>query len=117
MGALLGIGWQLGDSGPLLYLSLLTMPLLARLFHGPLMLGPTFLGGPETVGCLAGAMVLITLAKRLEANRRPFPPPGSERLKVVLRRAFLDRDVASHKEWIRRKPGAEDAGQAESRRT
>jgi hypothetical protein len=55
-------------------------------------------------------MILITLAKRIEANRRPLPPPGAERLKVILRRAFLDRDIASHQEWIRRQPGARDAG-------
>ncbi|MGD8904872.1 MAG: hypothetical protein PVI67_15010, partial [Anaerolineae bacterium] len=59
------------------------------------------------------AMILITLAKRLEANRRPLPPPGPERLKVLLRRAFLDRDMASHEEWIRRQPVAGDAGQIE----
>jgi hypothetical protein len=88
---------------------LLTIPLLAHLFNGPKMLGPFLLGGPELVGRLAGAMILITLVKRLEANRRPLPPPGPERLKVLLRRAFLDRDLASHEEWIRREPGAEDS--------
>jgi hypothetical protein len=69
------------------------------------------LGGPELVGQLAGAMILITLVKRLEANRRPLPPPGPERLKVLLRRAFLDRDLASHEEWIRREPGAQGTNQ------
>jgi glycerol-3-phosphate acyltransferase PlsY len=112
MTVFMGIGWQLGDSAPLLYVCLLTMPLLARLFHGPKMLGPLLLGGPELVGQIAGAMILITLAKRLEANRRPLPPSGSERLKVILRRAFLDRDIASHQEWIRQQPGARDAGNA-----
>jgi glycerol-3-phosphate acyltransferase PlsY len=111
MTGFMGIGWRLGDSGPWLYPCLLTMPLLARLFNGPKMLGPFLLGGPELVGRLAGAMILITLVKRLEANRRPLPPPGPERLKVILRRAFLDRDVASHEEWIRRQPGVEDAEQ------
>jgi glycerol-3-phosphate acyltransferase PlsY len=110
MGGFIGVGWQLGDSGPWLYPALLTTPLLANLFNGPKMLGPVLLGGPELVGRLAGAMILITLAKRLEANRRPLPPPGAERLKVILRRAFLDRDIASHQEWIRRQPDAQDAG-------
>ena len=113
MGGLLGIGWRLGDSAPWLYAALLTAPLLAHLFDGPLMLGPILLGGPELVGRLAGAMILITLAKRLEANGRPLPPPGPERRKVLLRRAFLDRDMASHEEWIQRKPVAGNAEQTD----
>lgn len=112
MGGLLGIGWRLGDSGPWLYVALLTSPLFAHLFSGPKTLGPLLLGGPELVGRLAGAMILITLAKRLEANRRPLPPPGPERLTVILRRAYLDRDIASHEEWIRRQPGAGEPDQA-----
>jgi hypothetical protein len=55
-------------------------------------------------------MLLLTLSKRLEANRRPLPPPGPERWRVVLRRLFLDRDIASHPEWIRRQP--DRAGEA-----
>ena len=109
MTAFMGVGWRLGDSAPFLYPCLLTMPLLARLLDGPRMLGPLLLGGPELVGQLAGAMILISLLKRLEASRRPLPPPGPERLKVLLRRAFLDRDIASHKEWIRRRPDTDDA--------
>jgi glycerol-3-phosphate acyltransferase PlsY len=105
MGALLAIGWRLGDSAPWLLGGLLTMPFVAHLFGGPRMLGPFYLGGPELVGAVAGTMILITLAKRLEANRRALPPPGPERLKVILRRAFLDRDIASHEEWIQRQPG------------
>jgi glycerol-3-phosphate acyltransferase PlsY len=108
MAGLLGIGWRLGDSAPWLLASLLTMPLLAGLLGGPKMLGPVLLGGPEVVGPIAGAMILITLAKRLEGNRRPLPPPGPERKKVILRRAFLDRDIASHEEWIRRAPANEE---------
>jgi len=89
----LAIGWRLGDSAPWLLGSLLTIPLLS--FFG---------GGSQIVAPVAGAMILLTLAKRLEANGRPLPPPGPERLKVILRRAFLDRDVASHEEWIRQEP-------------
>ena len=107
MAGFMGIGWRLGDSAPFLYPCLLTMPLLARLFGGPKMLGHLLLGGPELVGQLAGAMILIALLKRLEASRRPLPPPGPERLKVLLRRAFLDRDIASHQDWIRRRPESE----------
>ena len=49
-------------------------------------------------------MLVQTLAKRLEANRRPLPPPGAERRKVILYRLLLDRDIASHQDWIRRCP-------------
>jgi glycerol-3-phosphate acyltransferase PlsY len=93
LGALLAIGWRLGDSAPWLLGHLLTLPLLAWL-----------LGGPKIVAPVSGAMILLTLAKRLEANGRPLPLAGPERWRVLLRRAFLDRDVASHEEWIRREP-------------
>lgn len=93
MVAFLAIGFLLGDSAPWLLPSLVTLPLLAR-----------FTGGPEIVAPLSGAMILLALAKRLEANRQPLPPPGRERLRVILRRAFLDRDIASHREWIDRTP-------------
>jgi len=62
-------------------------------------------GGPEIVAPAAVAMLLLTLAKRLEANRRPLPPPGPERRQILLYRLFLDRDIASHRDWIRREPG------------
>jgi glycerol-3-phosphate acyltransferase PlsY len=91
--AFLAIGWRLGDSAPWALASLLTLPLLSHLA-----------GGPEIVGPACGAMLLMTLAKRLEANRRPLPPPGPERRRVVLRRLFFDRDIASHTEWIGRRP-------------
>lgn len=89
----LAIGWLLGDSAPWALAGLITLPLFAA-----------GVGGPEIVGPVTGAMVLITLIKRLEANRRPLPPPGLERRRVILRRLFLDRDIPSHREWIRREP-------------
>ena len=92
----LAVGWLLGDSAPWALASLVTLPLFAH-----------FVGGPTIVTPATGVMLLLTLAKRLEANRRPLPPPGPERLKVVLRRLFLDRDMASHKEWINRRPDRE----------
>lgn len=91
--AMVGIGWRVGDSAPWLLVSLVTMPVLAYL-----------VGGPVVVAPLAGAMLLVALLKRLEANRRPLPPPGSERWKVILRRLLLDRDIANHREWIRQQP-------------
>jgi glycerol-3-phosphate acyltransferase PlsY len=91
--AFLAVGWLLGDSAPWALAGLVTLPLLSY-----------FLGGPGVVAPATGAMLLLTVAKRLEANRRPLPPPGPERRRVVLRRLFLDRDIASHKAWIRRRP-------------
>ena len=91
--AFLTIGWRLGDSAPWALASLVTLPLFSYL-----------IGGPDVVAPATGVMLLLTLAKRLEANRRPLPPPGPERRRVILRRLLLDRDIASHSEWIRREP-------------
>jgi glycerol-3-phosphate acyltransferase PlsY len=92
----LAVGWLLGDSAPWALASLLTMPLLAQATGGPGVVAPT-----------SGGMLLLTLVKRLEANRRPLPPPGLERRRVILRRLFLDRDISSHPDWIRRHPDRE----------
>ncbi len=94
--AFLTVGWLLGDSAPWALASLVTLPLFAH-----------FIGGPGVVAPAAGCMLLLTLGKRLEANRRPLPPPGLERRRVILRRLLLDRDIASHADWIRRQPDQE----------
>lgn len=99
--AFLTAGWLLGDSAPWALAGIASVPLLAY-----------FIDGPEIVAPLAGAMLLLTLAKRLEANRRPLPPAGPERRRVLLYRLLLDRDIASHAGWIRRKPGGEADGQS-----
>jgi glycerol-3-phosphate acyltransferase PlsY len=91
--ALVALGWRLGDSAPMFLVSLITMPLLAYIVKGP-----------EIVAWLCGAVLITTLIKRLEANRRPLPRPGPERRRVLLRRLFLDRDIANHEDWIRRGP-------------
>jgi glycerol-3-phosphate acyltransferase PlsY len=96
-------GFFLGDSAPWALASLVTMPLLAYLVGAPEALGP-LAGYPEIVTPLATAMTLLAMAKRLEANRRPLPPPGPERRKVLLRRAISDRDIADHKAWIDQGP-------------
>lgn len=96
--AFLTVGWLLGDSAPWALLSLVTLPLFAHL-----------LGGPDIVAPASAGMLLLTLAKRLEANGRPLPPAGPERRAVLLRRLFLDRDIASHAEWIQRRPGGESS--------
>lgn len=87
------LGWRLGDSAPWALAGLLGLPLFAQ-----------WVDGPSVVAPLSGAMVLLSLAKRLEANRRPLPSQGAERRQVILRRLFLDRDIASHPDWIRRRP-------------
>jgi glycerol-3-phosphate acyltransferase PlsY len=89
----LAIGYLLGDSAPWALASLITLPLLSH-----------FVDGPNVVLPLAGAMLLLTVVKRLEANRRPLPSSGPERRRVLLRRLFLDRDITSHRDWIRRQP-------------
>ncbi len=91
--AFLAIGWLLGDSTLWALASLITLPLLAHIVGGPVVVTPA-----------AGAMLLLTLAKRLEANRRPLPPSGPERRRVILRRLLFDRDIASHPDWIQRQP-------------
>ena len=63
MAAFLVIGWRLGDSAPWALASFVTLPLLAHL-----------VGGPEIVAPTVGAMLLLTLVKRLEANRCPCLP-------------------------------------------
>jgi glycerol-3-phosphate acyltransferase PlsY len=99
----LTVGWLLGDSAPWALASLVTLPFFAHL-----------LGGPDVVAPATGVMLLLTLGKRLEANRRPLPPAGPERWRVILRRLFLDRDIASHADWIQREPDAETSSQSSS---
>ena len=91
----LGVGFLLGDSAPWALGSLLTTPILVYL-----------LGGPESAYLAVVAMLIVTLAKRLEANRRPLPAAGKDRRRVIALRALFDRDIRDHQEWIRREPDA-----------
>jgi glycerol-3-phosphate acyltransferase PlsY len=91
--AFLALGFALGDSAPWALIGLLSMPLLAR-----------GLGAPLTIYAAIAGMTLLTLLKRLEANRRPLPPPGSKRREVIWLRLIFDRDIRDHQTWIRRKP-------------
>jgi glycerol-3-phosphate acyltransferase PlsY len=63
-----------------------------------------YLNGSPTVLWLSAGMTVITIVKRLEANRRPLPADPIERRNVILRRIFLDRDIQDHKSWIQREP-------------
>lgn len=98
--AFLAIGWRLGDSAPWALASLLTLslPVLA-------------LGGPKMMLPVTGVMLLLTLGKRLEANRRPLPSAEPERGRVIMRRLILDRDIVSHQAWISRQPEEENGHQ------
>ena len=91
--AFLMLGFLLGDSAPWALVSVILMPLLVF-----------FLDGSGAAYWAIGAMLVLTLAKRLEANRRPLPIMRAERGKVLFLRMLFDRDIVSHKEWIRRKP-------------
>ena len=88
----LAVGFALGDSAPWALASLLSLPLLIWLINGA-----------PALYLLALGMATITLFKRLEANRRPLPPPGVERRRMIVRRLIFDRDIADHHQWIRRK--------------
>lgn len=61
------------------------------------------LGRPRSVtyGCVA--MIVLTVIKRVEANRTPLPS-GSERWRIVWRRLWFDRDTPSREEWVSRDP-------------
>ena len=69
---------------------------------------PIFAQGSTIVLWLAGGMTVVTIIKRLEANRRPLPVNPIERRDVILRRIFLDRDIQDQKRWIRREPHQHD---------
>ena len=88
----LGIGNVLGSPAiPLLVV--MSLPIFAA-----------FLNGSSIVLWLSMGMTVITIVKRLEANRRPLPADPLERRSVILRRIFLDRDIQDHKSWIEREP-------------
>jgi len=49
-----------------------------------------------------GGILLLTIVKRLEANRLPLPPPGIDRRLVLMRRLLFDRDVGFSEPWVER---------------
>ncbi len=89
--AFMGVGRLAGQTALLSLVGIATLPLLVALA-----------GQPVEVILATLAMLGITIAKRLEANRRPLPPPGPERRRVLLRRLFLDRDVGTREAWDQR---------------
>jgi glycerol-3-phosphate acyltransferase PlsY len=91
--AFLLVGWRLSDSTVWTLAGLATLAAFSEQVDGP-----------AIMPAVAAAMLVLTLAKRVEANRRPLPPPGPDRRRVVLRRMLFDRDISSHHDWIRRTP-------------
>ena len=99
--AFLAVGSLLGDSAPWALAGIATMPFLVY-----------WADGPRATYWAIGGMLLLTLAKRLEANRRPLQSP---RLQVIFLRLFFDRDIPSHRQWIDRTPdeGENEGGHQE----
>jgi glycerol-3-phosphate acyltransferase PlsY len=90
--AFLAAGYVLRDSAPWALAGLVLLPLFNVSMNGPLV-----------VNVAAVVMVIVTILKRIEANRRPLPADGDERRKILIRRVLFDRDIPSHQEWIHRK--------------
>jgi len=89
----LGIGRLLKYTALAALLALVILPLLSWA-----------VGQPSAVVWACLGMLLITVIKRLEANRLPLPS-GAERQRVLVRRLLLDRDVGARELWMRRVPG------------
>lgn len=90
------VGYFLKDSPPFAMVSLVTLPILAF-----------WLDGSAAVIWATIIMLIITILKRLEANRRVLPDNKKDCLSVLLRRLIYDRDIASHAEWINRRPNTD----------
>jgi len=97
MAVMLAIGYLLHDSAPFALASLGMLPIVSRL-----------LNGPAVILLLSIGMLVITIGKRLEANRRPLPEGKQERNRVLFLRIFFDRDIKDHKAWLRRTPPEEE---------
>lgn len=91
--AFMAVGRALGQTALLSLVGIATLPLLVALA-----------GQPAQVTWASIATLVITIAKRLEANRRPLPAQSTERRRVLLRRFFFDRDVGPRETWDRRAP-------------
>jgi glycerol-3-phosphate acyltransferase PlsY len=89
--AWLAIGYALKDSAPFALVSIASMPLLVWLLEDS-----------SVLFWLIGVTLVVMLAKRLEANRRPLPPPGLERRRMLWMRLIYDRDMMDHQTWIHR---------------
>lgn len=91
IGSALGIGRLLRLTGLGGLLGLATLPLLSWI-----------VGQPSVVTWACGGMLLLTVVKRLEANRLPLPPPGPKWRRVLICRLLFDRDVGPREVWTER---------------
>lgn len=88
----LATGFLFGDSAPWALAGISSLPILIWL-----------LNGSTNLYWLVGGILLLTLLKRLEANRRPLPAPGKERGRIIWLRLLFDRDIVEHDSWIHRR--------------
>ena len=89
--AIIAIGWIVNQGAPSCLIALMLLAPVAWLVAAPM----------EIVwGSVA--LLVITLIKRLEANRLPLPRDAREKRLVLLRRVWLDRDIESDREWQER---------------
>lgn len=89
--ALIAIGWIANYGPQSCLIALVLLAPTAWLIHVPI---------PVVWG--SGALLVISIIKRLEANRLPLPSHAREKGVVLLRRLWLDRDIASDREWQER---------------
>lgn len=87
----LGLGKILRAGAIMVFIFLALLPGLAFLFHKP-----------TEVTVFGLLLFLLTVIKRLEANREPLPAKG--KFTVLMRRLLLDRDINDYQAWISRKP-------------
>ena len=87
------VGYLLGDSAPWTIASLVSMPFFGKWVNSPMMVGWTSV-----------LMLVVTFIKRIEANGRPLPTDSVSKRQVLFLRLFFDRDIPSHKDWIKRHP-------------
>jgi len=92
----LGIGRLLRYTALAALVALAILPLLSWV-----------IGQPSAVTWACLGMLLITVIKRLEANRLPLPS-GVERRRVLVRRLLLDRDVGARELWTIRVPAGDE---------
>ncbi len=91
--ASLALGRLLGATAAVALLGIVALPLLTWAT-----------GQPPAVTWACLGMLVLTLIKRLEANRAPLPAAPNERRRVLLRRLLMDRDVGRREPWVYRRP-------------
>jgi len=93
--AFMALGRLLGYTALLSLLGIASLPVLTW-----------FTDQPAELIWAGVAILVITVIKRLEANRQPLPPEGPERRRVLLNRFLFDRDVGPGEKWVTRRPEA-----------